>query len=533
MKIIKTCEIDGEALPLAAEEIVLEMNNAGRGFVTVRTDKSCLGKSAVFFLGQYEHYYKWFNGIVEREQIAENGYKKLFIREKVAIFERPLNCSHRHISLRDLCAWLTRQTGIPVKVPQADYADTPIPLFTHAGSGYQLLHNIGRQYQIPDYLWQQSPDGSLFVGSHQHSRWAGKNILLDERITLNRGSNDMTIPISASIRPATVVNGNKIQKVILKGDDYVLMWESLDSNGTPRQKSPEHRQIEQAYPELAGGYHLPKYAKVVGIADPSTGGDISDPFRPKYAVELQLLDENGNEDKTVPIYPAVPLPVTSTASQGGDFAFPEVGTLVEVGFAYGRSDKPFIRTMLAQGKTVPSVAIGEQLKQQRPEVFERTDAAGNKTRETDQRITDRSFERVIECDQETKQIGTSEKTVDADSSEMVGGNKSVSVVGNFDQTVASNVSLGVGGTLQERISSVAIRISDEKNKMVAPLSYMGSEGQNIFRILEELIQIVADVAKTASEHIHGTSPPPNLAGQFSAQSARAKAEKAKLSPIIE
>ncbi|MGC6345436.1 hypothetical protein ACMXY9_11795, partial [Pasteurella multocida] len=66
-------------------------------------------------------------------------------------------------------------------------------------------------------------------------------------------------------------------------------------------------------------------------------GDISDPFRPKYAVELQLLDEHGEVDQAVPVYPAVPLPVTSTGSQGGDFAFPEVGTVVEVGFAYGRS----------------------------------------------------------------------------------------------------------------------------------------------------------------------------------------------------
>lgn len=114
-----------------------------------------------------------------------------------------------------------------------------------------------------------------------------------------------------------LVNGNKIQKVELKGDNYTLYWDSLDRSGKPIQKSPECRQMENTFPELAGGYHLPKYAKVIGVADPSSGGDISDPFRPKYAVELQLLDENGNEDKSVPIYPAVPLPVSSTGSQEG------------------------------------------------------------------------------------------------------------------------------------------------------------------------------------------------------------------------
>ncbi|MFY1028399.1 hypothetical protein ACE4RU_12015, partial [Actinobacillus seminis] len=91
--------------------MILELNNTGRGFVTVLTDEHCVGKSAVFELGEYDHYYKWFDGFVEREQDEDNGYKKLFIREKVAIFERQLNCSHRHITLRDLASWLTQQTG--------------------------------------------------------------------------------------------------------------------------------------------------------------------------------------------------------------------------------------------------------------------------------------------------------------------------------------------------------------------------------------------------------------------------------------
>lgn len=533
MKIIKTCIIDGEELELSDEQIILELNNTGRGFVTVRTEKDCIGKSAVFEMGEYDHYYKWFDGIVEREQGAENGYKKLFIREKVAVFEKPLNCSHRHITLRDLCAWITSQTKIPVKVPQADYADTPISLFTHNGSGYQLLANIGRQYQIADYMWQQSPDGSLFIGSHKDSRWAGKNIEFDEGMTLTSGSNDMTIPITAAIRPGAIINGNKIQKVELHGDDYVLSWENLDKDGKPEQKSPERRQMEKTFPELAGGYHLPKYAKVVGIADPSSGGDISDPFRPKYAVELQLLDENGNEDKTVPVYPAVPLPVTSTGSQGGDFAFPEVGTMVEVGFAYGRSDQPFVRTMLAQGKTVPSVAPGEQLKQQRPEVYERTDAAGNKIRETDQTITDKSFERHIETDSEVKQIGTSNVTIDSDKTETIGGNDTISVLGSINDTTASNRTVGTGGTLQEKIVGLAQRVSDEKNKFVAPFSYMGSEGQNIFRLLEDTIQLLGEVASNLATHTHRGSPPPDQASTFTQQASQAKTIKGKLSPIIE
>ena len=70
MKIIKTCIIGDKELELAAENIILELNNTGRGFVTVRTDEKCTGKSAVFLMGEYDHYYKWFDGFVEREQDA-------------------------------------------------------------------------------------------------------------------------------------------------------------------------------------------------------------------------------------------------------------------------------------------------------------------------------------------------------------------------------------------------------------------------------------------------------------------------------
>ena len=47
--------------------------------------------------------------------------------------------------LRSLLAWLTDQTQLTFLLPDgADYTDTPIPNFTSAGTGYQLLDNAGR-----------------------------------------------------------------------------------------------------------------------------------------------------------------------------------------------------------------------------------------------------------------------------------------------------------------------------------------------------------------------------------------------------
>ncbi|KMK50802.1 phage protein, partial [[Actinobacillus] muris] len=279
-------------------------------------------------------------------------------------------------------------------------------------------------------------------------------------------------------------------------------------------------------------YHLARYAKIVSITDPSQSGDIADPFRPKYAVDVQLLDENNQDDKSVPVFPAVPLPVTSTASQGGDFAFPEIGTIVEIGFINGRSDKPVIRNFYPQGKTLPQVGIGEILRQQRPEVFERVDASGNMHKETDQTIREKSFNREITTDTEIKTVGQSTKHIDADSSTTVGGNKRTQVLGNIDEITASNKITGVGGDLQERVKGVISLLSQTKAEMLAPKSHVGTEGQNIFRILETTVQILADLANEVANHTHRGGSPPDQKSAFQRYKSQASSEKSKLTPII-
>ncbi|MEB7742795.1 phage baseplate assembly protein V, partial [Escherichia coli] len=96
-----------------------------------------------------------------------------------------------------------------------------------------------------------------------------------------------------------------------------------------------------------------------------------DPFRPRYAVNLQLLDGDGDPEPDTPVYNAVPLPVPMAGSDSGMFSFPPEGTLVEVGFVNGRQDKPFIRQIMAQGHSLPDVKPGEQLQQQRDGVSHR------------------------------------------------------------------------------------------------------------------------------------------------------------------
>lgn len=306
---------------------------------------------------------RWFTGYVERSQPAENGYQRLFIRELAGVFERMWPCSFQHPTLRDVAGWLTENSGIGVSVPDVSYSDTPIPHFTHNGTGYQLLNNLGRAFSIQDYIWYQLPDGSLYVGGAEKSLFTGRPVEVPAEFSQGAaGGNTITLPVIQTIRPGVELNGERVTKVHLTNDTMTITWTPRNRvTGSPLQKTPTQRQIESHYPELASGLHLPKMARVVAHTEPVKSGNFADPFRPRYAVDVQLLDADGNPDNQTPVYSAVPLPVPMAGNDSGMFQFPPEGTLVEVAFTGGRPDKPFIRQTLPDGTSLPDVKPGEQL----------------------------------------------------------------------------------------------------------------------------------------------------------------------------
>ncbi len=150
------------------------------------------------------------------------------------------------------------------------------------------------------------------------------------------------------------------------------------------------RAVKGLFPELGAGLHLDRYARVLAVADAPGQGAASERFRPRYAVDIQILTADGEPDPAFPTYTAVPLPVPTGAGQEkGFFSFPEPGAQVVVGFAYGRPDHPIIRQTYPLGVSLPEVAQGEQLWQSTPAVYQRADAGGNWTRATEAKIEEK------------------------------------------------------------------------------------------------------------------------------------------------
>jgi len=307
------------------------------------------------------------------------------------------------------------------------------------------------------------------------------------------------------------------------------------------------RSVERQFPELTGGYHLPRFARVVGVADAPGGAGICDDFRPRFAVDLELLGEDDESDQELPVLAGVPLPMPMGGDEMGFFAFPEEGTRVVVSFAYGLPNKPFIQAILPHGLSLPKVPKGDLVWQHSEAAQQRADADGNWLRQTDGRILDKSIEREVESLTNAEHHQSSKVEVDDHSTESVGGIKTIEAIGSLkllsggsaslaalddlhlasgrdlNQVVAQKLNLTVGGELQERIEGA--------RRSIAAKTWLGSESVNVLQVLCDLIDLVTEMNSQIAAHVHGPSPVPTTAANFITNAGTGAQLNGQLKPI--
>lgn len=556
MKPIKRLYLSTDEIHLADASLVLELNGCGRGFITAGTTQDYTGKLVRLDVGYTDLVLRWFTGYVERSQPAENGFQRLFVRELVGVFERLWPCSFQHPTLRDVASWLTEHSGLTFSVPDADYSDRPIPHFTHSGTGYQLLDNLGKAFGITDYVWYQLPDGSVYVGGAEKALFAGRPIEIPHEFNQGAaGGNSMTLPLVQSMRPGVELNGERVTKVHLQNDTMAVTWTPRNrATGKPLQKTPVQRQIESHYPELSSGLHLPKFGRVMNPVEAVKSGNFSDPFRPRYAVDVQLLDADGNPDKDTPVYSAVPLPVPMAGNDSGMFQFPPEGTLVEIAFTGGRPDKPFVRQTVPDGTSLPDIQPGEQLQQQRAEVSQRVTQAGDWVRQTDQTISETSMARVVKADTEQRELVSRETTVKATdkltvlgTSTLLAGaiqqvctgdysqavnNRVASIGGNDETDIAGSQTVTTGKDLIEKIGQIRKSVAAVQQQIIAPVVWIGSGTINVAQLMLDTLDVVKELAEQTASHTHSNTGAPTNAGAIRNTGTKADTLNGKYSPVI-
>ena len=313
--------------------------------------------------------------------------------------------------------------------------------------------------------------------------------------------------------------------------------------------------VLKMFPELAGGYHLPIFGEVVGCRETPVEGDMCDEFRPKYSVDVQVLNEYGDPDTDWPVLKDVILALPVAGHERGQFAIPDDGTWVELAFAYGSPNRPFIRSVLPNKLTLPTVTRDEQLWQHNSESWQNVDKDGNWTRKTDLKITDESLERVISAMMNTEEYHQSEKTVATDDKETVGATKIIEALGamslksggsfdvaslgdlrlttranaiiralgNLQETVDGNLQSTVGGTLTSQASG--------GQRFEAPSTWIGTDNENALKLMSETAQMVINLANILATHTHPDAGVINQGAAVSNVSSAASAIKSRIDSI--
>ncbi|MGP3790305.1 hypothetical protein [Pseudomonas sp. B392_1p] len=323
------------------------------------------------------------------------------------------------------------------------------------------------------------------------------------------------------------------------------------------------RSVERQFPELTGAYHLPRFAMVVGVPDAPAEHAIADDFRPRYAVDLQVLLPDGTPDPDLPTLHAVPLPVPSGGQERGLFGIPELGTWVVVGFAYGLPSRPFVQQILAHGLSLPRVPDGDLVWQHSEACQQRADADGNWLRQTDGRIRDDALEREVTALANAEHYQHSDIEVDEHATERVGGIKRIEALGalkllsggsatlgavddlnlatgrdhnqaigrNQTTTITGNATATIRGDLLEQIEGLRKSIAAGGQHLEAPKTWIGSEGVNVLQVLLDLVDLVQQMNTQLAAHAHPIGQPPSNAAAFTANAATAQQLNGQLAPI--
>lgn len=286
------------------------------------------------------------------------------------------------------------------------------------------------------------------------------------------------------------------------------------------------RSVARQFPELSGGYHLPRFGRVVAVPDAPAAPGLCDDFRPRFGVDVEVLLADGEPDPDLPILEGLPLPAPMGGQEAGMFGFPEEGTTVVICFAYGLPHKPFITQILPHGLSLPRVPKGDQVWQHSEACQQRVDSDGNWLRQTDGKIQDKAIEREVEALENREQFQSHMQTIDDHSTESVGGVKTIEALGALKLLSGGSASLAavddlhqatgrdlnlvvgqkhnatVGGDMQEKIQGLRKSVAGVSQLLLAPKTWVGSDDVNVLRVLCELLDIVERMSAQLAGHTH-------------------------------
>lgn len=267
--------------------------------------------------------------------------------------------------------------------------------------------------------------------------------------------------------------------------------------------------VLRLFPELASGIHLPRLAMVTGVADAPDQGGICDPFRPRLAVNVRMLDEHWNIDESQPEIEAVPVTIPAGGMERGFAALPEPGAVVEIAFAYGKQSQPFVRSVMPFRLSLPEIDSATMRWQQSAASYQEVDRAGNWSRITNATITDDALQHVTRCVEQIREVVNEIATITGDSSTDVTGIRKITA-GAIKAMAAGSANIGAGANVNLTAAQDINQKAGRNNKSEAigyqqiqgAKVWVGSSTENLLQLVSEFMQSTIEALAVLAGHTH-------------------------------
>ena len=232
MKYLKKLTVAGNEVKLISESVVLDLAAPGRAVFNCLIDHPAAGDLVQFALGIDGAAALWFSGYVESCRRIDPKQWRITVREYSALLARRWTVSQRHTSAARVLDELSRQTGIAFRLgpSAAAWNETPIAFFCNLGSGFAILETLGKHLQIPDFIWMNQPDGTVFVGSGSELAGAETVLAIPERFFTGLTAAGADCACLPALRPGRRIRiGDsdpvRIESITLQGEKMRLNFQ--------------------------------------------------------------------------------------------------------------------------------------------------------------------------------------------------------------------------------------------------------------------------------------------------------------------
>jgi len=269
------------------------------------------------------------------------------------------------------------------------------------------------------------------------------------------------------------------------------------------------RILKNLIPKIYSEYLAPKEAVIVNVGRLSKEAVLDDAFLPSYAVDVRLLNTNGDIDESLPVLQSLPLPLNHGGGESGFYGVPKEGMNVVVHFIGGMASKPYIQTILSTGSTVPGLKRGDMVWSKGEGVHQKLDHSGNWERKTNQDIFD-------SCDTLNQQARSVNEIIGQKNSEIKGHWLS-KCVGYFKVMAMGCISIVSGARLNISAAETLnmISLNDMNVSTAKKLNVNSKEDMTLASEKKTTINSTGDMALKSGGKVHVGSDTVNLVKQVS------------------